>query len=136
MKNPVSAFGYFVLAYGIATVVGFLTYGISETLMWIVMFTLMPLVFGCFFYLYLKKCRCPESALFRETNVLIGAWIAASFLLDGLVYIVVIPAISGRRPNWTFFIDQSPWIWLNYGTIAVLGHVSRWAVKRRLKKSA
>jgi hypothetical protein len=136
MKNPKLALKYFVLAYLIATVVGFVTYRIHELLMWIVMFTFMPVVFGYFFYSYLKKTQCPESTLFRETNILIACWIVASFLLDGLVYIVVIPVIFGRRPHWTFFIEQSPWIWLNYCTLAVLGHVSRWAVKRRLNKAA
>ena len=116
---------YFGLAYLIGTIAGFATYYIHEILMWISMFTVMPIIFGYFFFLYLKNTSCDSKTAFRETNILILFWIIASFVLDGFVYIVVIPTIFGNKSNWTFFIDQSPWIWLNYGTIIFLGHVSR-----------
>jgi len=134
MSNIKLALKYFALAYLIATIVGFTTFYIHETLMWISTFTIMPIVFGYFFYLYLKKASSNASTLLRETNILILFWIIASFLLDGLVYIVIVPIIFGNKSNWTFFQDQSPWIWLNYLTIILLGHISRLILIKRLKK--
>jgi len=125
MKNLKLALKYFLLAYLIGTVVGFVTFYIHLTVMWIALFTVMPVVFGYFFYLYLKNIQSNIRNSLRETNRLILFWIVASFLLDGLVYVVIIPLFFGHQSNWTFFIDQSPWIWLNYGTLVILGHISR-----------
>jgi len=134
MINIKLAIKYFALAYLIGTVTGFITFYINETLMWISMFSIMPVVFGYFFYSYLKNAPCNASILFRETNILILFWITTSFLLDGLVYIVIVPIVFGNKSNWTFFLDQSPWIWFNYCTIILLGHISRLILKRRLNK--
>jgi hypothetical protein len=123
---------YFGLAYLIGTVVGFITFYINPTVMWIALFTIMPVVFGYFFYLYLKTTQTSSKEAFQETNKLILLWIVLSFLLDGIVYIVFIPLFLGAQPNWTFFLDQSPWIWLNYLTIIILGHVSRVIYMKRL----
>jgi hypothetical protein len=136
MKNFLLAFKYFLLAYLIGTIVGFGTFYIHVVVMWIALFTIMPVVFGYFFYLYLKNTGCTLKESFRESNLLIVFWIVASFLLDGLVYIVIIPVFFGYTANWTFFIDQSPWIWMNYGTVILLGHISRFIYLQRLKKSA
>jgi hypothetical protein len=135
LRNFRLALTYFALAYLVATAVGFLTYRLHELVMWVSMFTLMPVLFGFFFYAYLKKSRCLKGDLKSETNRLILFWIAASFLLDALIYVAVLPVILGRRSNWTFFIDQSPWIWLNYLTIVVLGHISRLVLKKRLERA-
>ena len=116
---------YFGLAYLIGTVVGFITFYINIIVMWIALFTIMPVVFGYFFFLYLKNTEPDSKEALQETNKLILPWIILSFLLDGIVYIVVIPLFFGAEPNWTFFLDQSPWIWLNYLTLVIIGHVSR-----------
>jgi len=125
MKNLKLSIQLFLIGYLIATVVGFATYYIHIILMWITIFTLMPVVFGYLFYLYLKKSTCEGSEILKETNRLILLWIVLSFLLDALVYIIIVPILYSCKPNWTFFIDQSPWIWLNYTTILILGHVAR-----------
>jgi hypothetical protein len=135
MKSPKLAITLFLLAYLIATVVGFSTYHIHVAVMWITLFTLMPVVFGYFFYSYLRMTGCERSQSFRETNLLILFWIALSFLADGLVYVVGVPVIFGSRSNWTFFLDQSPWIWLNYLTIVMLGHISRAVYVQRLTRA-
>ena len=44
-------------------------------------------------------------------------WVAMSFFLDAIVFIAVIPLAFGAKANWTFFIDQSPWIWLCYAVL-------------------
>ncbi len=49
MKNILLAFKYFLLAYLIGTLVGFATFYIHEMVMWIALFTIMPVVFGYFF---------------------------------------------------------------------------------------
>jgi len=52
----------------------------------------------------------------RKVTIIQGDEFAHPFLDQPLV---------GKLPNWTFFMDQSPWIWLNYLAIVVLGHLSR-----------
>ncbi len=47
------AFMLFGLGYLVATILGFPIYYIHETVMWIVIFTLMPVVFRYLFYIYL-----------------------------------------------------------------------------------
>lgn len=105
---------------------------INISLMWVLIFTLMPVIFGFLFYYYLKKTKCEISETLKETNRLIILWIILSFLLDAIVYIIVIPIIYGNKSNWTFFIDQTPWIWLNYMTIILLGHISRFIYVKNL----
>lgn len=123
----------FVIGYLIATIVGFTTYYINIDLMWVLIFTLMPVIFGYLFYIYLRKTKCEISEAFKETNRLMVLWIILSFLLDALVYIIIVPIIYGHKSNWTFFIDQTPWIWLNYLTIIVLGHISRFIYVKKLR---
>ena len=134
MSSPGLALKLFGVGYLIATVVGFATYYIHITVMWITIFTLMPLVFGLLFFVYLRETGCDESRLIRETNLLILFWIVLSFLVDALVYIAIVPAVFGSPANWRFFVDQSPWIWLNYMTLVVLGHVSRFFYLKSLDR--
>ena len=133
MKDFKLALLYLGSAYLIGTIVGFITFYIDVIVMWIFMFTLMPLVFGYFFYCYLKKTECKISELDKETNLLILVWIIASFLLDAIVYIIIVPIIYGYKSNWTFFADQSPWIWLNYLAIIIIGYCGRFYFLRRMK---
>lgn len=133
MKNIKLAVQYFGLAYLIGTILGFIAYYIHVVVMWIVIFTIMPVVFGYFFFLYLKKTECKISVSLKETNLLVLFWIIASFLLDAFVYIIIVPIIYGYKPNWTFFVDQSPWIWLNYLTLVIIGYISRFYYIRNMK---
>jgi hypothetical protein len=134
MKNVGLSVRLFFIGYLIATIVGFTTYYISVNLMWITLFTLMPVIFGYLFYSYLKKVKCRLSEIFKETNRLVVFWIILSFILDALVYIIIVPIVYGGRSNWAFFMDQSPWIWLNYMTIIILGHISRLIYKKKLNR--
>jgi len=134
MRNFRIAYRLFLIGYLIATIVGFATYYINQYLMWVSIFTLMPVVFGYLFYLYLKKTKCGISETFKETNRLVILWIILSFLLDALVYVLMVPFIYRHKSNWTFFIDQSPWIWLNYMTLLFLGHISRYFYHKKLNK--
>ena len=133
MKNIKLALTLFGLGYLIATIVGFSTYYIHITVMWIATMTLMPVIFGYLFYFYLRRIKCTRSESLKQTHYLILFWIILSFLLDAVVYIVVVPIIFGNPSNWTFFIDQSPWIWLNYLAIIILGHISRFFYLKNLK---
>jgi hypothetical protein len=126
MKNIATSLKLCLAAYLIANLIGFATYYVHVSLMWIAMFTINPVVFGFFFYSCLKKTGCVPKNTCRTTNRTALLWIGFSFLLDALVYILLVPAFSHNKPNLTFFIDQSPWIWLNYLTLFVLGHVSRY----------
>ena len=128
------ALKYFFLAYLIGTILGFVTFYIHITVMWISLFTIMPIVFGYFFYLYLKNSNCSLEDSFRASSMLILFWIISSFVLDGFVYVVVIPFVLGVPSNWMFFVDQSPWIWLNYATIVVLGYISKWVYLKGIKE--
>jgi hypothetical protein len=112
-------------AYLIANIIGFATYYVHVSLMWIAMFTVNPVVFGFFFYACLKRTGCTPQYAFTITNRIIWQWIAFCFLLDAGVYMWMVPFFSYYKPNLTFFIDQSPWIWLNYLSLFIPGHVSR-----------
>lgn len=135
MKNTRLALGLFGLGYLIATVVGFSTYYIHITVMWTAIFTLMPVVFGYLFYTYLRRIEIDRSESLQETHRLVLLWVILSFLVDALVYVVVVPLVTENPPNWTFFIEQSPWIWLSYLTILVLGHISRLLYLNSLEKT-
>jgi hypothetical protein len=135
MKSIGLSLSLFGLGYLIATIVGFSTYYIDVRVMWLTIFTLMPVVFGYLFYTYLRRTGCDRSQSMRETNLLVLFWIVLSFLVDALVYIVVVPLVSGNPANWTFFLDQSPWIWLNYLTMILIGHVSRLFYLRSFDRS-
>lgn len=117
----------FAVMYLIATVVGFATYLlISPVAMWISVFTLMPVVSALLIYWYLMKMRTSRQASLIETFYLVLAWIGLSFGLDTVTYIFIIPALGHTARNWTFFRDQSPWIWLSYAVLlasAYAGHI-------------
>jgi len=133
MKNIKLASTLFGLGYLIATIVGFSTYYIHISVMWIATMTLMPVIFGYLFYIYLRRIKCTRSESIKQTNYLILFWIILSFLLDAVVYTIVVPNIFGNPSNWTFFIDQSPWIWLYYLSILILGYISRFFYLKSLK---
>lgn len=121
---------FFLFGYAIATVVGFSLYYVSVIVMWVGIFTLMPIVFVYLFYLYLRKVRCEAKKSLRETIRVVIYWAALSFLLDALVYIAIVPAVFGVPANWRFFIDQSPWIWLCYTVMLFVGLAGRWLYVR------
>jgi hypothetical protein len=121
----------FLCGYLIATVVGFATFFISETLMWVSIFTAMPVVFGLLAYVYLVRIGCGVSDARKRMVGLILFWIALSFALDALTYIGIIPAVSGGHANWRFFIDQSPWIWLSYMALIASGVAAVFVFERR-----
>jgi hypothetical protein len=125
--------GSFAAMYLVATIVGFATYLlISPAAMWISVFTLMPAVSAWLIYLYLRKMRfTPEASLAESANLLL-VWICLSFAFDALSYILIIPATNHTSPNWTFFRDQSPWIWLSYAVLLLSGYVGRWFYLRNL----
>jgi len=131
MKSIKLASLYFLLAYLISTIIGFVTYCINDIVMWVFIFTLMPVIFGYFFYLYLKKTECDLASSMKETNLLIVFWIIASLLLDGIVYIVIVPLFYGYNPRWVFFTDHIPWAYLNYGMIVIVGYISRYIYVRK-----
>lgn len=126
MKSWFWSTAFFLLGYAIATVVGFSLYYVSVIVMWVGIFTLMPVVFVYLFYLYLRKVRCEAEQSLRETVRVVIYWAALSFLLDALVYIAIVPAVYGVPANWRFFIDQSPWIWLCYMVVLFVGLAGRW----------
>ena len=107
-----------LVGYAIATVVGTVTYLIGPLWMWVSMFTLMPVVFAACAAVYFRKA--PEAASTRGVLRLSALWIACSIALDAAIYIAVLPLALGAPANWTFFIDQSPWIWLSYASIVAI----------------
>jgi len=101
MKNIKLASTLFGLGYLIATIVGFSTYYIHITVMWIATMTLMPVIFGYLFYIYLRRIKCTRSESIKQTNYLILFWIILSFLLDALVFIIVVPIIFEKPEKQT-----------------------------------
>jgi hypothetical protein len=118
--------------YLIATIVGFATYLlISPAAMWICVFTLMPIVSALLMYWYLV--RISRQASLIESFYLVLAWIGLSFGLDAATYIFIIPAVNRSAPNWTFFRDQYPWIWLSYAVLLVCAYAGHKLHLRRLR---
>ncbi|MFT4197468.1 MAG: hypothetical protein QM601_06080 [Pseudoxanthomonas sp.] len=99
-----------------ATAVGWATFT-RPVLMWALTFTLMPLIFVALAYWYFRGVRPAAAEAAREALKLTLLWIAISFAMDALVFIAVIPLAFGAAANWTFFVDQSPWIWLCYAVL-------------------
>lgn len=124
MKRLLWATTLYFIGYFIATVVGFATFFISETVMWLSVFILMPVVFGVLAYSYLEKTRCDSGDARREMFRLIAFWIALSFALDAVTYVGIVPAITGLAPDWHFFQEQSPWIWLSYLVLSLSGYAA------------
>lgn len=131
MRSWKWALGLFLLAYAVGTVVGFVAFAISATVMWVVMFTLMPAVFTVSFYEYLSRTHCPLAKASTEMARLCLLWVLLSFTLDALIYIGVLPISLSARSNWRFFLDQSPWIWMSYAMLFLLGFLARWIYQRR-----
>jgi hypothetical protein len=132
MKSIKLASLYFIMAYIISTIVSFAAYYFKLAGIWIVMFALVALIFGYFFYAYLKNTKCDLARSLKETNLLIVFWILASLLLDGIVYIIIIPLLYGYNPTLVFFTDQISWLCLNYGMIIIVGYISRYIYVRKL----
>ncbi len=123
----------FAAMYLIATIIGFATYLlISPVAMWISVFTFMPVVSAWLIYRYLHKMRFTPKASLAECVNLLLVWIGLSYGLDALTYILIIPAFKHTPPNWTFFQDQSPWIWLSYAVLLLSGYLGRWAYVKGL----
>jgi hypothetical protein len=122
--------------YFVATIVGFATYLLlSPTAMWISVFTLMPVVSAVLMYGYLRKMQFDRKASLVESWRLLLVWIGLSFSLDALTYILIIPSVNHTTRNWTFFRDQSPWIWLSYAVLLISMYAGRWAYLRSLDAS-
>ena len=125
--------GFFLTMYLIATVLGFTTYLLlSPMAMWVSVFTLMPIISAALIYSYLRKMNFSPDSTLRESVHLSVVWIILSFGLDALTYIVLVPAVGHTSANWTFFRDQSPWIWLSYLVLLISAWAGRWAYLRRL----
>lgn len=125
--------GSFAAMYLIATVIGFATYLlISPVAMWISVFTFMPVVSAWLIYKYLHKMKFAPKASLAECAQLLLVWIGLSFGLDALTYILIVPSIGHTPQNWTFFQDQSPWIWLSYAVLLLSGYLGRWAYLKSL----
>ena len=131
MRKAGWIFVTFAAMYLIATIVGFATYLlISPRVMWISVFKLMPLGSAALIYGYLRKMQFSRDSSLKETAHLVLFWISFSFAFDAVTYILIVPAASHAPPNWTFFQDQSPWIWFAYAVLLVSAVVGRWMYLR------
>lgn len=123
----------FAVMYFIATALGFATYLLLSPLaMWVSVFTLMPVVSAWIIYCYLRRMRFTPQTSMAESVKLLVVWICLSFSFDALGYIVVLPATMHTSPNWNFFRDQAPWIWLSYAVLLLSGYAGRWAYLKRV----
>ena len=116
MKSWSRAIATFGVGYAIATAVGWVTFT-KPILMWALTFTVMPLVFAGLACWYFRSVKPSARDATGEAIRLTSLWISLSFALDALVFIAIIPLAFGAKANWTFFIDQSPWIWLCYAVL-------------------
>jgi hypothetical protein len=136
MKSWPWAIICFLLGYTIATAVGFALFAVHEVVMWFSLFSLMPIVFALLVDMYLRKTRVDPARSASETRKLIFCWIGLSFVWDALVCVLVLPVALGARPNWAFFVDQTPWIWIAYFMLILVGYAGNWIYRRRYKTRA
>lgn len=127
MNNWKRATGYFLLGYLAATLGGLPVYYMaSEGAMWVFTMSIMPALYVVLAYKYFRKNLAEASPFFdRDVLWLVAYWIGLSLLLDAVVYVFLAPWSLGSSPNWTFFRDQSPWIWFNYATIVLIVLVAK-----------
>ena len=109
------------LGYVVGTAAGFATFYLGVVAMWLTILLLMPLLFAALALAWLRKLRLPAERSGRAMAGLIAYWMGVSFLLDALTYIFTLPHFMHTVPNWHFFVDQSPWIWLSYATLCASG---------------
>lgn len=127
MNNWKRATEYFFIGYLAATIGGFsLYYSASTTAMWVFTMTFMPALYTVLAYKYFRK-NLGEASPFLDHDVLWLAayWVALSICLDAAVYVFLAPRVLGSSPNWNFFRDQSPWIWINYVTVVLIVLVAK-----------
>ncbi len=122
----------FLLMYLIATVLGFATYIFVNSLTMIIcVFTIMPVVSTFLIYWYLCKISVDEKRLRRDVFILIFVWITLSFGFDAVTYILIVPTILNMPPHWSFFVEQSPWIWISYLALIVSSLAAKWLYSKR-----
>jgi hypothetical protein len=127
----------FLAMYLIATALGFATYlFLGPLAMWISVFTVMPVVAALLILWYLIQIRCVAQDRLREAMIVVTIWIALSFALDAITYIFIIPSVAHKPRNWTFFVDQSPWIWLSYGVLFFSGAAASWLYTHHRSRAA
>jgi len=126
MKSIKLASLYFLLAYIIGTIISFAAYYFNLDRVWWIFFVVIAAIFGYFFYLYLKNTECDLENSLKETSLLIVFWILVSLLLDGIIYIVVIPLMYNYNPRWIFFTEQPLWFFVDYIMIIIVGYISRY----------
>jgi hypothetical protein len=125
--------GTFLAMYLVATIVGFASYSlINPRAMWISVFTLMPVVSAVIIFFYLRRMQFSRRDCTRETFRLVLVWIGLSFAFGAATYILIIPFASHTTPNWTFFQDQSPWIWFSYAVLLLSADAGRRIYLRNL----
>lgn len=124
---------FLLLGYSAATLGGvILYYRASDTVMWFFTMSVMPALYLVLAYKYFRKNLADPAPFFdRDLFSLAAYWLLLSYFLDALVYVFLAPWSLGSSPNWTFFRDQSPWIWINYFTLAVIVVVAKWFYSRK-----
>lgn len=131
MKSVKFALIYFLLAYIMGTIVSFAAYYFNLARVLGALFVVIALIFSYFFYLYLKNTECDLESSFKETNLLIVSWILFSILLDGIIYIVLIPLHYDYNPRWVFFTEQPLWFFVDYIMIIIAGYIARFFYLKR-----
>lgn len=124
---------FFLLGYSAATVGGVvLSYGASDSVMLFFTMSVMPALYLVLAYKYFRKNLADPAPFFdRDLISLAAYWLLLSYLLDAVVYVFLAPWSLGSSPNWTFFREQSPWIWINYFTLVVIVVVAKWFYSRK-----
>lgn len=131
MKNWGLASALLVLGYLCGTVVGFETFYISVNAMWVATIVFMPVIFAYLCRYYLMKVHCEPAKEHGEMLRLIAYWIGVSFLLDCVTYILIMPFALNIKPDWNFFMEQSPWIWISYLVLFISGYAGKYLYGRK-----
>jgi hypothetical protein len=106
---------------------------LGQSAMWVNLTTLVAVVGGILVYLNLRQARIDVARSVSFTVALVLSWAGLTLVSDGLIGVVIVPSISNLPPNWGFFQQQSPWIWLYCAALPLAGLGGCWAYLKSLR---
>jgi len=125
VRDPSKAFVYFTIGYVIAVGLSAILHPLPAGLKAIIVFTVVQLVFTELHFLYLTKTNCnPDESLLEVIKVGF-LWVGFSFVIDVLLFVLVIPLVLTGSADLAFFITRPSWYWLQFPMLVVTGFVGR-----------
>jgi hypothetical protein len=119
MRETIGSFAVLLL---LDIIVGTTEYRfLGKSAMWMNSITLAAVVGGIQVYMILRQARIDAAGSISFTSALVLSWACMTIVSDALIGIVLVPSMHRLPPNWGFFQQQSPWIWLYCAVLPLAG---------------